>query len=123
MPFSYKLMLWAHVVSMVGALGVLLAARVGGGDGSTLTRLAARLLGVGFVSGLAVLGLLVHLGGLYTGLIHTVATKFLLLLVAGAGLGIAAKAARTGHPVKAARARSAALVALLLASLLGMLLT
>ncbi len=119
--WDLKLAVWVHILGMVGAFGVLLGARAGLAREAApgAARLAAWLLGVGFLAGLIVFGLLAHRGGLHPGLTHTVATKFVLLLVAGAGLGIGAKAARNGRAVKAGRAWLGALIALALAALLG----
>lgn len=121
-----KLALWVHVLGMVGAIGALAMAQWGLPRGGASTagsfRLPARLLGAGFVAGLIVLGVTLHIGGAYPGYLHSVGTKFVLLLASGATLGIGAKAERLGNPAKAASMRRATLATLLLASLLGALL-
>jgi hypothetical protein len=121
-----KLALWVHVLGMIGAVGALAMAQWGLPRGHTTPpgnfRLPAQLLGVGFVAGLIVLGVTFHIGGVYPGYLHSVGTKFVLLLASGATLGIGAKAERLGHTAKAATMRRATLATLLLASLLGALL-
>lgn len=121
-----KLALWVHILGMIGAVGALAMAQWGLPGGHSASpgsfRLPARLLGLGFVAGLIVLGVTVHIGGVYPGYLHSVGTKFVLLLASGATLGLGAKAERLGNAAKASTMRRATLATLVLASLLGALL-
>ncbi|MCE9616127.1 MAG: hypothetical protein K8T26_17785 [Lentisphaerae bacterium] len=126
----HDLLVWVHVLCMLGTFGGLLVIQFGlprewrdSAAGARVgTGLIYTLLGVGFVVGLGLLGWQMHaagtaaLGGHYWGVIGL---KFILLLVVGAMLGIATRKLRAGLVGAAVTLRGVAIGALALAALLG----
>lgn len=90
-----SLILWAHIVSMVGAIGALLGYQLAlnkeirnqADSAGSISRLVNILIAVGFVAALAyyVISAGYKMGGHYNGVIGV---KFILLLGAGALIGI-----------------------------------
>lgn len=130
-----SVVLWLHVLALVGAVGVLLAvcfALPGGTrDSASVARRFSRMLntlmGVGLAAGLTVFMLKLkeskalgfELGSLYHGV---VGTKFLILLAVGACLGIAPRMLRKGRPGITHTLQALAMVLLALAAFLGFVL-
>lgn len=125
-----NLLLWVHVLCLLGTFGGLLVIQFGlprewrdsAAGAKVGTGLIYGMLGLGFLMGIGLLAWRVHtagtaaLGGHYWGVIGL---KFILLLVVGAMLGIATRKLRAGLVKTAVTLRAVAIGALALAALLG----
>jgi len=129
------LLLWIHLVAMVGALGGMLmihrtldavAPEAASESGTKGLRLFNALLGLGFLAGFALYYIRVtaaaqadfDLGARF----HiVVGLKFVLLLATGAFAAIASKRARSGRFEQTGAVRKGAICALALAALLGLI--
>ena len=119
---THLALIWLHVVTVLGALGVLFAAhRMAMADIINGAAVASRIFNLLLALGL-VFGLVAYLAFDHTPRFHmAVGIKLVLLLVAGAGAGVASSTERrSGAPSLVWR--RIALVALLMASFLGIFL-
>ena len=118
-----SLLLWIHLLSMIGAFGVLLGDLVGLHKATRANagaaRLASLLLAVGLPAGLWLYRLKIAAGWGALGLHRTIGIKFVLLVGAGAFLGIASKQFRNGRPAPAAKLQGAAVALLAMAALVA----
>ena len=129
------LVLWIHLVCMLGALGGLFVIAVGlprdARESTYVAGVAGRpvsmLLTIGFIAGLALYGLhfryAANMDTELPRLEHiVVGTKFLLLLAAGAFMGATGKALKRGALGRASGSRWMAILALAAAALIGVML-
>ncbi len=123
-----NVMLWIHLLSMIGAFGVLLGAQLctppadaGQPRKDRQGKVAAVLMAAGLLAGLVALSLKVKAleGEMPEHLMSTISMKFLLLLAAGAATGIASRKFSLGKAAAASGLRWVAIVALAAAALLG----
>jgi hypothetical protein len=117
----YLALLWSHIVTVLGALGALFTAdRLAAADirsgAATASRICSTLLVLGFIA-----GLVAYLTRDHSSTFHmAVGLKMILILVTGAGVGIAS--ARERRNASGAVPRRIGLAALVAASLIGMFL-
>ena len=129
-------LLWLHVLAMVGSVGALLAVqfvlpRETRNDPAVArrgARLLNTLLAAGFLAGLGAFVVKLRAfkaaGIDFSSAYHAlIGTKFLLLLAAGAVLGVASARVRKDRAGAAHTLRTVALVLLVAAAFLGSLLT
>ena len=123
-------LLWVHLLAMVGAFGALYLAQnlLLGAGGDLLKRALAsfnKFIAVGFIAGLALyyirVSTAVQAGFDLGAKLHgTIGVKFLLLLAAGGCAAVGGKKARGGHPAAARGLNFVALLALAVATLMGL---
>ena len=135
MHILHLTILWAHLLAMIGALGGLFVAiyafsitseQASDRSAKSLTTVNTCLM-IGFLAGLALTYLRVTTvlqAGLSmsTTFNHLILTKLLLLLAAGAGVGIGTKKIKNNAEASARVCFILAMVALTLASFLGVML-
>ena len=113
-----QIILWVHILCMISVIGVLLCAQIAlpsdyrNNASGSIARLANILLSIGFLAGAGYYGMVSGhtMGGHFNGVIGT---KFVLLLAAGAVIGISKRSANGD------RLRWIALILFVLASFLG----
>lgn len=132
MRYLQLILAWTHIMGMVGAFGSLIVVQFGlprdVRDSAAGARVGPQLiswmLGAGLLAGLVLVFLRFKQmggspGGHFWGVIGV---KFLLLLVAGAAVGISSAKLRAGLVRTAGRLRLVAIVSLALAALFGAML-
>lgn len=121
-------MIWLHLLAMVGAFGGLLFAHMTQREGGAAAlKKAVRLfnifLVIGLIAGLHLYGqkiMAAKAAAVSLGPVHmVVGIKLVLLLAAGALVGISAKAVREGQMGKGSSLRVAALLLMAIAAFLG----
>ena len=134
MPNAYQLMLWLHVLCMVSIVGTLLVIRRGLPFGSSqdpsvvrpILRFAGGLLFAGLAAGLTVYAMLISTakdtGGELPSQTHQlVGTKIILMLAVGACIGMSSSMVKKNKSGPAALLQWAAILALALAALIGLM--
>ncbi|MDA0578089.1 MAG: hypothetical protein O3B24_08320 [Verrucomicrobia bacterium] len=127
-----NLLIWVHVMSQIGAFGGLVIIQYGLPRDVRDTAVGARvgpqiiqwMLAIGLLAGVALVFLRFKLMGGSPGahFLGVVGVKFLLLLVAGATIGISCRKLREGRIRPAERLRVSAIIALALGALFGVML-
>ncbi|MDA1044909.1 MAG: hypothetical protein O3C57_06760 [Verrucomicrobia bacterium] len=124
------IVLWLHILCMVGCFGMVLGSMVSARAHTRETLAADRTLKVavlalvfGLLAGIVAFVLTLRLAtGVSPHFMMIIMVKFVLLLAAGAALGVASKKSSAGDAKAAHGPRLAALIALASAALLGVFL-